>query len=141
MASEATIRSSLQIKADNIQYFSRPTAFKADVAGRAGPTPGLVVATVAGTDVSFALLTNKGLCRIQNLDLNNSVRVGVWEPDTNKFYPFMRLLPGESYVFRLAPDFGAEYSGTGSAVADSNNTLRVKASNAACDVLVEAFEA
>lgn len=141
MANEATVRSYLQIKADEIDYVSRPSSFKADVTGRIGPTPGVVHATTFGTDVSLALLTNKGLCRIQNLDLNNYVIVGIWEPDTSKFYPFMKILPGESFVLRLSPDFGAEYAGTGSVVGDSNNTLRIKAANASCYVLVEAFEA
>lgn len=140
MASEATIRSSLQIVAGNIEYQSRPAAFVATVTGRKGPVPGAIQATTDGISVDFSQLDTPALCRIQNLDLTNYVTVGIWEPDTSKFYPLMELLPGESYVFRLSRDIGEQYAGTGTGTDTPNNAVRIKANTSACNVLVEAFE-
>lgn len=146
MADEATIRSSLQIRKDDgaglvqLDYRSQPTAFQADVTGVLGPTPGAFVATTAGTDVDLTELTTPGLCRISNLDATNYVTVGIWDPEGNTFYPADEVLPGESYVKRLARDIEEEY-GTGAGTTGANtNRLRIKANTAACNVLVEAFE-
>ncbi len=138
MASEASIRTSLQIKSGKLEYRSQPTAFLADVSGSKGPTPGAIAATIAGVDVDLSELTVNGLCRIMNLDDTNFIEVGVW--DGVSFYPMMDLLAGESFVFRLSADLGKEFgTGTGTTGTDVN-TLRIKADTASCDVLVEAFE-
>lgn len=148
MSQEATITASLGIsKIDattnitQISYQSRPSAFKADVSGAKGPTPGAISATTNGTDIDFSQLTTPGLCRIMNLDVTNYITVGVWEPDTSKFYPVMELKPGETYVHRWSRSVKSEWSGTGTSVVDTNNTIRIKAANAPCNVLVETFEA
>lgn len=140
MANEATVTSNLRIVAGNINYQSQPTSFRATVTGRKGPTPGAIAVSTAGTDVDLSELTTPGLCRIQNLDTTNYVQVGIWEPDTSKYYPIMELLAGESYVFRLSRDVGEQYAGTGTGTDTPNNTLRLKAFGAACNVVVEAFE-
>jgi len=142
MAAEATIRSSLQIKADDIEYQSRPTAYTADVTGRKGPAPGAFTATIAGTDVDFSELTTPSLCRIQNQDATNRVDVGIWDPETGVFYPVDELLPGESYVRRLSRNLAGEYGTDPPAGTTGPNTnrLRVRAFSASCVVLVEAFE-
>lgn len=133
MANEATIQSSLNIRAGNIQYQSRPSTFNANVTGRKGPTPGAVrIATTPGTSVLFGELTTPGLVRIQNLDETNFVKWGVWNGVT--FYSLGKILPGESYVFRMSEDFDA---GTGT----SGHEFRIVADTAACVVVVDAFEA
>lgn len=143
MANEARITSSLQIifppgATGNINYQSQPTAFNADVSTALGPTPGAIVATVAGVDVSLAVLTVPGFCRIRNLDETNFVEVGIW--DGVSFYPFMDILAGESYIVRLSASLGDEF-GTGTGTSGPGiNTLRVKADTASCNVVVEAFE-
>lgn len=138
MADEAQIRSSLQIEVGKLEYQSKPTAFKADVSVAGGPTPGTILCTTDGTDVSLSELTIPGLCRIQNLDNANFVEVGIW--DGVSYYPMMELLTGETFVFRLARDLGEEFgTGTGTTGA-AINTLRIKADTASCEVLVEAFE-
>lgn len=138
MADEAQIRSSLQILIDEVDYISRPTVFTADVSAGVGPTPGRVVATLAGADIDISLLTIPGLCRIQNLDSTNYVTLGIW--DGVSFFPMDEWLPGETYVKRLSRVLGEEQgTGTGTITADVN-TLRLKADTAPCECIVEIFE-
>ena len=147
MADEATIRSYLQIRKTNaagdvvhIDYQSRPSDFRADVATTSGPAGGKITATVVGVDVDLSELTTPGLCRIQNQDATNYITVGIFDTSATEFYPFMELLPGESYVFRLSRNIGKEVEapGTGTGYAGAT-TLRIKADTAPCPVLVEAF--
>lgn len=140
MANEATIQTSLQIVKGSKQYRSIPSSFRADVSGSGGPTPGAILVSTAGTDVDLTQLTSPGLCRIQNTDAGNYVEVGVWNPDQSEFYPLMRILPGESYVLRLSPQINKEYSGVGTGTTAEHNTLRIKAANQPCVVIVEAFD-
>lgn len=141
MANEAQITAALTIVKGNVQYASRPSAFVASVSGAKGPTPGSFSASIAGTDVDLSNLTSPGLCRIANQDDTYSVDVGIYDPETARFYPLIRLLPGEFYVIRLSPNVQEEYgTGTGTLGADTNR-MRVKAITAAAQVSVEAFEA
>ncbi len=141
MANEARVTCSLQIRGGNTDYLSRPTSFQANVSSPiTGPTPGIVNATQTGTIVSLALLTTPGLCRIQNLDLVNSVEMGVFDPDTNEFYPLLEFLPGESYPLRLSQFLGQELgtatTGTSSVGADQ---LMLRGIGGTVETLVEAF--
>ena len=143
MGNEGTIRASLTVKQGKTDYTSRPATFNADIAEGAGPTPGAILISTAGTDVDLSELATPGLCRIQNLDETNYVTFGIFDPETVKFYPLGELLAGESYILRLAHDIEEEYgtgAGTGTTGADTNR-LRIKANTAACVVLVEAFGA
>lgn len=133
MANEATVRTSLQIRKTSgqttlLEYASQPSGFLATVTGTKGPTPGAMLASTTGTDVSLTQLTTPGLCRIMNQDVTNFVEVGIFD-GVITFYPLMKLLAGESYVFRLSADVEA-----GAA------TLRIRANTAAVNVLVECFE-
>lgn len=151
MANEALIRSNLQIRktlsaTDGtiiLDYSSRPTAFTADVSGNLGPTPGAFVASTAGTDVDLSALTIPGLCRFMHLGTANFVEVGIWDPEGVRFYPMLELLPGDSFIVRLArnieEEFGTGDPGTATAGANTNR-MRFKAISAAVNVLVEAFE-
>ena len=142
MADEASIQVSLQIQGSgNLQYRSYPNQFNADVSGNKGPSPGAFQASVDGTDVDLSELNQPALCRITNLDATNFVTVGIWDSSTSTFYPLMELLPGEFYVVRLSRILGGEIAGTGTSTTQTGNTLRIKANTAACNVVVEAFEA
>lgn len=138
MANEATIRSSLQIFKQSgdvtvLDYQGRPSTFQADVTGTAGPSPGVVNATTAGVEVDLSALTTPGLCRVMNLDATNYVQFGVW--DGTNFWELGELLPGESYVFRLARTIS---DGTGTSY--TTGSLMLKANTATCICIVEAFE-
>lgn len=138
MTNEANIQTSLRVQVGNLKYHSQPTQFNADMSAAKGPTPGSFLAALEGTDVDLSELTTPGLCRIMNLDTTNYVEVGIF--DGVSFYPLMELLPGESFVIRLARNLNEEYgTGTGT-TGDAVNTLRIKARTATCQVLVEAFE-
>jgi hypothetical protein len=139
MANEAYVRSSLRIQVGELDYQSRPVAFRADVSAAEGPTPGLVYATLDGVDIVLSGLTTPGLCWMQNLDEDNYVTYGIWDPDISKYYPLGELLPGECYALRLSRSFGQEFTGTGTSVLDSNQRLRIKGTNATCKVRVDAF--
>lgn len=140
MANEATVRSSLYIIKDHLQYHGKPEQFVADVSTAKGPSPGVLTATTAGTVVDFSQLTTPGLCRIMNLDATNYVEVGIWDFSDNTLKVLLELLPGESYVVRLSRNLNEEYVGTGTGTTAPVNQMRIKANKAACVVLVEAFE-
>ena len=142
MSDEATIQGSLQIVSGELQYYSRPTVFLADVAGAKGPVPGAISVSTAGTDVDFSELTTPGLCRIMNVDPTNFFEYGIWDPESHTFYPLGELLVGEFTILRLSRNIQEEYGtapGTGTTGADTNR-LRLKANVATCIALVEAFE-
>lgn len=140
MASEAVVTSDLRINVGGIQYRSpQPSRFQANVSLANGPTPGAFPVSVSGTDVNLSLLTTPGLCSVQNLDSTNYVTLGVYEPDTDMFYPVMELLPGEVYVIRLARFLNRESTGTGTQVG-YNAVLHLRANAATAWVRVDAFE-
>ncbi len=137
---QATIRSSLQIKVGELEYQSKPTDFKATVTGSKGPVPGAMSISTAGTDIDFSELVQPALCRFMNLDSTNFVEWGVWDPENTKFFPVGEILAGETYVIRLSRNIQEEFdTGTGTTGANTNR-LRFKADTAAVDALVEAFE-
>lgn len=147
MANEITVTSSLfiQKRSDDgtetlVEYQSRPTAFQADMEGAKGPTPGAIAVSRFGTDISLAELDHPGFCRFRNLDDANPIEIGIYNTDQSEFYPFLRLLPGESYVLRLSPNVNREYAGTGTGTTSEVNTFRAISENADGVLLVEAFE-
>lgn len=145
MAGEATLRVSLTIRKDNLNYQSNPTGFSATVTGTKGPTPGYVLISTLGTDIDLSKLTQPGLCWMQNLSLVNAVEYGIWDPEIAKFYPLGELLPGECFPLRLsrnlAKEFGSGGTTTGTGVTGpTTNRLRFRAMAASVPVRVEAFE-
>lgn len=139
MPNEITVRANLSIRNGSLNYSSQPSVFQADQAVSIGPTPGTMLVSTNGVDVDLSELTTPGLCRLQNLSETNIIDVGRFDPDSNKFYPFLKLKPGESYVVRLSEHITEEYLGTGTGTTSSATTLRAKARNAASRLLVEAF--
>lgn len=141
MAGEATIRSSLQIRKGNLQYSSLPSSFIADVAGVKGPVPGAIDVTSVGVDVDFSELASPSLCRLQNLDDTYYFEYGIWDPEGAIFYPLGEVLPGETYVIRLARYLQAEYgTGSGTALTDTNRLRLRTPSGGTAHAVVEAFE-
>lgn len=136
MANEATVQSMLRINNGSLLYQSLPASFTADVNGTKGPSPGNVLVAVTGTTISLSQVGTPGLARLQNLDEDNFVTVGVY--DGASFYPLLELGPGETFVMRLSRYVNLEFVGTGTN-ADTNQ-LRMMADTAACQVLVEVFE-
>lgn len=145
MANEASIRSGFSIRkisgsVTQLDVTTGNSSFQVDVNGAKGPVPGAITATLVGTDVDFSELDTPGLCRISNQDATNFVTVGIWDPESAKFYPYKDIKPGESWVERLSARLQGEYgTGVGS-IGPNTNTLRIQADTAPCSVLVEAYE-
>lgn len=151
MADEIQIQIGMTIVKDNVRLFQNAlNAFTADMNGKFGPTPGAVVATTSGTDVDLSFLTVPGWAFITNIDPieadgGNPVDIGIWDPDTDKFYPFARLKPQQAFPMPLSPFLSMEFgegssTGTGTTGA-SVNTLRVRGLRRSVNVVIEAFEA
>lgn len=138
MANEATINIGLQIRNLPLDYRSHPTDFRADVTGKKGPGPGAFQVTTEGVDVDLSEFTTPGLCRVMNLDDTNFVEYGIF--DGLEFIPLGEILAEEFYILRLSRNLTNSF-GTGTGTIDSGNTFRIKADTAACNVVVEAFEA
>lgn len=139
MSNEIQVRASLQIKNGNQQVQTQPTAFYANQSRVGGPDPGGITVPTTGTDVSFAALTQPGMCRISNLDAVSTLIVGI--KFGSFFYPLMDVLPGEFYVLRLSQFLGKEVFGTGTGVASSSATLHALATPASLRANFEAYEA
>lgn len=138
MTDEITIRQSMEILNGNTKYRAYPTDFKTDMAGTKGPSPGAVTVTPAGTDIDLTELASTGWCRIYNQDATNYVTFGI--RDEGRFYPIQDVQPGEFQIVELSRFLGSVFdTGTGTATIDTVQWC-VKAHDADCDILVEAFE-
>lgn len=141
MAGEVSIRAGLDIKKDNLQFNSRPNNYKLDMTGKKGPSPGAVNVTPEGTVIDFSELDVPGVVQMQNLDDSNIVHVGIWDPETLKFYALFQLRPGAVQVGEFSSLLQEEF-GTGTGTTGGNtNRLMLRSSNTDCPVTVNAFEA
>ena len=144
MANEVRVQSSLTIKggnAGNLSYQSQPTSYNGNISAGDGPTPGVVTASQSGTVVNISAVGTPGYCRMMNLDASNNVEVGVYDPDTNEFYPLLEFPPGLSLVLYLSQFLGSEFgtAGTGTGTSGSGVQLMVKGVGGTCLFIVEAF--
>jgi hypothetical protein len=145
MAGKVTVRSSMDVVFDTSvglrDWTGQPTAFEDTMVGKKGPAPGAFSVSTAGTDVDLTQFNTPGWCRIRNLDPTNKVHVGVFDPETVKFYPIMVIPPLTWVDFKLSDELKQEYgTGTGTTGAGTNR-LRLQASAASCNVDVSIFEA
>jgi len=149
MANEATIRSGLTIRKVSgslvLMNKNYSAQYQADVDGTKGPTPGAFSVDELGVDVDLSELTAPGWCWVKNLDATNTVEMGAWDPETDRFYPLLKWGPGQEYAIQLSDNLFQEFGDTGTGtVSDSLNTLRFRAVGAGdgptANVSVEAFE-
>lgn len=164
MANELTINDSISLAFNASVYpipqtwRPQPTAFQADCSTPGGPTPGEILASKMGTNINLSALNQPGWCRIQNLGVSqngtslfgvagqqytwtNYIEIGIWDSNTQEFYPMHELLPGEFYKGRLSRFLGSDIgTGSGTAPGGVSKQLRVKAIGTACKVLVEVIE-
>lgn len=123
MAREIQLRLSMGVRRNNLLTAPHTFNFSADMAGQAGPTPGLVVLAPGGTEVDLSLLTTPGWTAFANLEPDGGSRIefGVWDPETSKFYPVTELEPGEGEVISLSRALFWEYgTGTGTVGSPTN---------------------
>lgn len=106
-----------------VDSFARNRTIDREGTNPGGGLPGLVeIGTVDEVVYSTGDITKLGLMSVENVDPTNFFDVG---PDSGgAIVPFVRLKPGESYVFRLVPGI----------------TIRGIADTAACRALVKIYE-
>lgn len=129
MANEFTITSKLKLVNSNLNFNPASSTFQPDQT-TANVSLQTISATTTGVTVSLATLTTPGIIQIQNVDTTNYVSIGLYISST--FYPLAELLPGETWIFRLARDILTANAGAA--------VLRLKANTATCSVLLQAFD-
>jgi len=126
---DVTVRASLIVKKNSLDYSSRPTSFTASLTGELGPTPGAFLAVTGGTNADLSELTTGGYVLIRNLEATGGNFVTWGEFSGAVFHLIGELGPGEFSVFKFSRTF---VSGSGE--------LRFVADTASVNVSVEAFE-
>jgi hypothetical protein len=111
--------------------------------GSGGPYPGTIKVAQNHTEPDLSQIVTPGLCRLQNLDLTNSVYYGIYSSHYNDFFPLGKLLPQTTQVIYLCDLLGRDMQpGTGTSPGDAfTNKLSFKALAAPCYVLIEVFDA
>lgn len=140
MASEANMSCSLSIRKGNLNYANQ-SSFQADVSLAKGPSPGLVVVTTSGVQISLALLANPGLAWVSNISDSCRVQIGIKDTSSGFFEPVFEWLPGESYPVRMARNVGTELTaGVGTGTAGSGGVLWAKAIGGTANIRFECFD-
>lgn len=141
MADEIQINTQISITKGNLQFKQYPNSYRMDMADDgSGPAVGALTIDTVGVDIDLSQLTDPGLCIIENQDTTNYVDIGIYDPETERFYPLLKLLPGTYQVIYLSDYFGYEWIGTGTGTdTGPTNTLRGKANTASCKVLFKVF--
>jgi hypothetical protein len=138
-----------------IDYQSRPTFFKADMASTKGPVQGAVSVGKAGAALAIGEIINfypslwLGFARLTNQDPTNTVLYGVGDTTNNRFYSWGELGPGQTVVCKLSRFLNVSVLSTlstGTGAAGPNNQLYLKTISftdplATANVLVEVFAA
>lgn len=141
MAGEITVTASVQVRNGDFQYQSTPTYFTANMEGKRR-TPGTIRVTPYGVDLDLSVLDNPSFSWAGNDDADNIIEMGIWDPESGKFYPLYEWLPGEVYPFRLSrnvfQEFGAG-TGTGS-TGPSTNKIRLRSNLSECNFLIDVFD-
>lgn len=148
MANEISISVNLSVrKLDStntitLVNYQGASSFQPSMAGSSGPYIGVIAAGQTTTNVPLSAVGGGGgIAKFTNQSGTNSIEVGLYDASRNKFLPFMLLLPGESYLFRLSNHVGAEEPvGTGTGTAGTGVvSLALKGNAATVPVLVEVF--
>lgn len=126
MANEGSLSYQLSIKKDNLSHLSR-RSFRFTVTGTLGPLPGGVKVPKTGRIVDFqGFITEPGLCEIFNISDTYSFNVGIFDLQTNVFYPLSEVGPGECYPLKLSRDLLEQYNDTGTGTSAPENKLMLK---------------
>lgn len=141
MSDEASVKQGLQITIGGRRIYSPPAAsFRIDVSTAKGPTPGSVTALAIGTDVDLSQLTVPGLCHIINYSATDYLEYGIYDPETNRFYPLGEIAASSEYVFEFSRNLFEETAGTGTSPLSATNRFRVRGGNSTIECVVNAFE-
>ena len=113
MADEATVRCGLHIdkrnSANTVQQIlhDKSREFRVTVTGGKGPSPGAFTASVGGVILDLSQLTIPSLYTVENTDddAENYIELCIYDPTTDRAYPFHEVGPGEVYVGKLSRNF------------------------------------
>lgn len=136
MANEIRVTAILQVNKGNIFYRNSRTTFLADLNTASGPKPGGLTIPTTGLSVDFSGLITPGFGVIINYDTVNFVEYGIY--DGSRFFPIHEVGPGEVYPFKMARNFGGEFSGTGT--PSDVDLMRIQANTASVEVFLGVFE-
>lgn len=100
MANEFTIVTSMRYSSGNDSQVLKDQYTADQTSSPLGGAPGVQDVGTTHEALEVPGLTNLGVAYFKNLDETNFVEIGVDVSAT--FYPLVRLLPGESTVFRFA---------------------------------------
>ncbi len=140
---EVHVRVSFSVRKGNLVYAPPQAQYAADMAGAFGPAPGSIQVTDGGTDVDLSQFTDPGWLHVYNQEPDGgaSVSLGIYDPETDRYYPFIKLAPGQHTAFPLDELFRAEHVGTGTGTDLGVNRLRIRAKDAeTATVFVGVFE-
>lgn len=145
MAREITARVYVRMRKGNFFYNPPQQTYTADLTSDGkGPTPGSITVTYDGTLIDLSELTDPGYLHMVNQEPTEGTTVswGVYDPQTNRYYPIGVLRPGKPVFFELDELFGSEfYPVTGTGTGISSNSLMIKAKDGdSATVFVGAFE-
>lgn len=140
MADEASVTWSLTVRKNNLSERDNGS-FRVDVTGQLGPLPGAMSVPLTGRIVDFSgFITEPGLCVIKNIGETYAFNVGIYDPQTNVFYPLSEVGPGESYPLKLSRDLLEQYNDTGTGTTGPENKLMIKGIGGEAQGYVGAFE-
>lgn len=147
MAREQRITIGLNIRDTETEFQYRspwPNSYFVDLttSNPVGPSPGTIAVPAEGIDIDLSTFTTPGLCEVYNESTSGYVTIGIKDPETDVFYPFLEVGPLEKYVVKLSRDISEEHgtgSGTGT-VGGNTNTMHAKSSTGTSYLFVGAFE-
>lgn len=139
MANEITVTNQVRINNGNLQEFGQPASFRMNMDSVQGPTPGFVTVPTTGVDLDLSALSSFGVCRIRNLDETNDIIYGIKEPSSGFFYPIGKVRPGHHWWIDLADELLQEFTNTGTGTSAATNKFHIRAKNAACKAIVDAY--
>lgn len=117
-----------------------PPSFSADVTGSFGPTPGSISVATTGTNIDLTQLGTPGFCVFYNQGTAFNVEIGIYDTESQQFYPFMLIKPGEKYQFRLSANVESQF-GPGTGSGTTTTRLRARGLGGTGKLFVGAFEA
>lgn len=100
MANEWLVTHQVRLINGSLKYDPGEVSFRADQTTKKGPSPGFLLISTAGEDITFTDLTTPGIVVIKNLDAANFVEYGIWDGST--FHELGEVLAGEEFVFRMS---------------------------------------
>lgn len=146
MSSEVQIRQKLTIRKQNLNYDPPQSQVTFDLDGMFGPYPGALIISYDGTSIDLSPFADPAWIDVQNIEPNDgtgvTVSLGVYDPQTHRYYPVFKIRPGARHLGELDELIQSEFNpvtGTGTGIGGNRLMLKAKDGDAA-NVFVGVFE-